>query len=337
MNIFVGNLSFDAVEADVKKLFEGFGKVDSVVIVMQKDGKKSRGFAFVEMLNEEEAQAAIVALNEKEFMGRVINVEAGRPKSESDGEDRKKRQKPADTDVESQQQGREVDGGEEVNYNKAHFNQSRPRRDGYNRYKEGRRSRSYSMRRETPVAGEQVASGRTRQENPMRWRKHSESSPRPWRKSYGESRSFQGNQGERRPWGKPSGESRQFGSSAGERRPWGKPSGESRSFGRPAGESRPWRRSESGQRPPWKRTEGESRPWKSSEGEARTWKKAEGEARPWKRPEGGESRPWKKTEGEARPWKKTAGGSSSWQKPKSGPGFRSSRKPNTGKRSWNKS
>src|SRR3989338_119472 len=84
MNIFVGNLSFEATQDDVKKLFEGFGNVTSVVIVMSKEKKapKSRGFSFVQMPDEQPALAAIAALNGKEFMGRILNVDPARPKGQ---------------------------------------------------------------------------------------------------------------------------------------------------------------------------------------------------------------------------------------------------------------
>jgi len=74
MNIFVGNLSFDATEADVRGLFKDFGSVSSVAIVMDKNGRKSRGFAFVEMADDTQALAAIEALGGKEFMHRALNV-----------------------------------------------------------------------------------------------------------------------------------------------------------------------------------------------------------------------------------------------------------------------
>ncbi|MBI4706413.1 MAG: hypothetical protein HY761_00605 [Candidatus Omnitrophica bacterium] len=348
MNIFVGNLLFDAVEADVKKLFEGFGKVDSVVIVMQKDGKKSRGFAFVEMLDEQEARAAIAALNGNEFMGRVLNVEAGRPKSESDGQDRKKRKKPVNADVEFQQQGTEPEGKEEINYNKAQFNQARPNKSGYSRYKEGRRSRGYMMRRSAAGATELAAPERKRKDNPMRWRKNSTySSSRPWKKTSGEAGSFQKDQGERKPLGKPVGEHGPYQKNQGERRPWSKPAGEPRPFGRPStGEHRPFRKDQ-GERRPWskpagesksfgKPTAGEFKPWRRSEAGDRPWKRAEGEAKPWRKTEG-EARPWRKTEGEAKPWRKASGDSAARQKPKGGSGFRGPRRSSGIKRSWNKS
>jgi len=84
MNIFVGNLLFDATEGDVKKLFEGYGFVASVVIVMSKEKKapKSRGFGFVQMPDGKQALAAIAAINGKEFMGRVLNVSPARPKGQ---------------------------------------------------------------------------------------------------------------------------------------------------------------------------------------------------------------------------------------------------------------
>jgi len=82
MKIFVGNLSFAATEADVNRLFADFGSVASVKIVMEKKGKKSRGFGFTEMLDDEQAQAAIAALDGAEFMGRPLNVSPARPKPE---------------------------------------------------------------------------------------------------------------------------------------------------------------------------------------------------------------------------------------------------------------
>ena len=93
MNIFVGNLSFEANEGDVKKLFEGFGNVASVAIVMRKEKKapKSRGFSFVQMPDEQQAQAAIEALNAKEWMGRILNVSPARPKTEEEREAEKEK------------------------------------------------------------------------------------------------------------------------------------------------------------------------------------------------------------------------------------------------------
>jgi RNA recognition motif-containing protein len=82
MNIFVGNMSFDTREADLKKLFEGFGSVTSVVIVMDEKGKKSRGFGFITMADGNQAQKAILALDGRDFMGRPLRVNPSIPKSD---------------------------------------------------------------------------------------------------------------------------------------------------------------------------------------------------------------------------------------------------------------
>ena len=78
-NIFVGNLSFSATKEDVQKLFEPFGMVANVVIMERKKGK-SRGYAFVDMPNEEEKNKAIEGLEGKEFMYRVLSVSPVIPK-----------------------------------------------------------------------------------------------------------------------------------------------------------------------------------------------------------------------------------------------------------------
>jgi RNA recognition motif-containing protein len=79
MNIFVGNLSFSATENDVKIVFEAFGLV-SCVKIKKKSGKNSRGFGFVSMPDELQAQAAIAGLQGKELMGRPMSVSMERPK-----------------------------------------------------------------------------------------------------------------------------------------------------------------------------------------------------------------------------------------------------------------
>jgi RNA recognition motif-containing protein len=79
MNIFVGNLSFTATENDVRAIFEAFGVVLSVKL-KKKSGKNSRGFGVVIMPDDLQAQAAITGLEEKEFMGRPLNISVERPK-----------------------------------------------------------------------------------------------------------------------------------------------------------------------------------------------------------------------------------------------------------------
>lgn len=83
MNIFVGNLSHSSSEEDLRKEFEAYGVVSKVSILKDKFTGTPRGFGFVEMTSNEEAQAAMNALNGKEFMGRPLNVNEARPKVDS--------------------------------------------------------------------------------------------------------------------------------------------------------------------------------------------------------------------------------------------------------------
>ena len=82
MNIYVGNLSYQATEDDVRKAFEAFGTVASVNIIADKYSGASKGFGFVEMPNREEAAAAIDGLNGNDLAGRSINVSEARPRGE---------------------------------------------------------------------------------------------------------------------------------------------------------------------------------------------------------------------------------------------------------------
>lgn len=77
--LYVGNLSFDMNDEDLRSLFEQYGAVDSAEVVTDRDSGRSRGFAFVVMPSDQEAQAAIDALNEKEVGGRNIAVNEARP------------------------------------------------------------------------------------------------------------------------------------------------------------------------------------------------------------------------------------------------------------------
>jgi cold-inducible RNA-binding protein len=81
-NIYVGNLSFRATEEDIRNAFSQFGQVTSVNIVMDQDTGRSRGFAFVEMADANEASAAIEGLNEQEIVGRRVIVNEARPREE---------------------------------------------------------------------------------------------------------------------------------------------------------------------------------------------------------------------------------------------------------------
>lgn len=146
MDIFVGNLSFDATQRDIKSLFGEFGNVASVFIVMrdQKKAPKSRGFGFVQMPDEKQALAAIAALAGKEFMGRILDVNVARRTAEGIMESVLKHNKPG-------------------------------------AYKSGRRTQSYVKR--MGLAGlRQPAKPRRIQDNPLRWRKKKDQS-RPKQKS----------------------------------------------------------------------------------------------------------------------------------------------------------
>jgi len=81
-NIFVGNLAFSCTEETVRSLFERYGQVNSARIMTDRETGRSRGFAFVEMENEGEADQAISALNGYTLDGRALNVNEARPKPE---------------------------------------------------------------------------------------------------------------------------------------------------------------------------------------------------------------------------------------------------------------
>ena len=84
-NLFVGNLSFHTTENELRSLFEPFGQITRVHIATDRETGRSRGFAFVEMSNDEEASRAMAALDGKEFEGRAIKVNEARPRSEGSG------------------------------------------------------------------------------------------------------------------------------------------------------------------------------------------------------------------------------------------------------------
>ncbi|MEK7642618.1 MAG: RNA-binding protein [Patescibacteria group bacterium] len=82
MKIFVGNLSWDATDADLKDAFSAFGGVSEASIVKDRETGRSRGFGFVVMDNDGEANAAIEGMNGKEIAGRAIVVNEARPREE---------------------------------------------------------------------------------------------------------------------------------------------------------------------------------------------------------------------------------------------------------------
>jgi hypothetical protein len=80
MNLFVAKLNFDTQEDDLRSLFEQFGEVSACSVITDKFTGRSKGFAFVDMPNDEEANAAIEAINESEFDGRTIIVKQAEPR-----------------------------------------------------------------------------------------------------------------------------------------------------------------------------------------------------------------------------------------------------------------
>ena len=230
VDIFVGNLSFDATQGDVRKLFEGFGNVTSVVILMRKEKKtpRSRGFGFVQMPDEQQARAAIAALNGKEFMGRVLNVNPARPKTEAHRKSEFRKKMQPKFEAGAKQYPQKETTGQKKTWFSPVFNKP-------GEYRGRRRTRSSMSRR--GLAGIQQEEAKPRQgsqDNPMRWRKKG-NKPRPWQKS------------------------------PGEHKPWEKVTGGARPWKKAEGESSPWRKSEGGIKP-WKKPAGDAKPWsKSSE------------------------------------------------------------------------
>src|SRR5271165_3801960 len=81
-NIFVGNLSFGTNEDAVRSMFEAYGSVERVNLITDRDTGQARGFGFVEMSNNAEADRAIAELNGRELDGRALNVNEARPKTD---------------------------------------------------------------------------------------------------------------------------------------------------------------------------------------------------------------------------------------------------------------
>jgi RNA recognition motif-containing protein len=83
--LYVGNLSYEVSDSDLSTMFASHGTVESAQVIMDRDTGRSKGFGFVEMKTDQEAQAAIAALNGKEMNGRALTVNEARPKTEGGG------------------------------------------------------------------------------------------------------------------------------------------------------------------------------------------------------------------------------------------------------------
>ncbi|HEX3314790.1 MAG TPA: RNA-binding protein [Gemmataceae bacterium] len=83
--LYVGNLTFGVTDAELQEMFQAHGSVRSAQVIMDRETGRSKGFGFVEMGNDQEAQAAIAALNGKEMSGRSLTVNEARPKEAGGG------------------------------------------------------------------------------------------------------------------------------------------------------------------------------------------------------------------------------------------------------------
>ncbi|MFH0856080.1 MAG: hypothetical protein V1869_06225 [Candidatus Omnitrophota bacterium] len=222
MNIFVGNLPFQATDADVRKLFEGFGSVLSAMIVMerQKKAPKSRGFGFVEMPDDEEASAAIAALNGKEFMGRAIDVNAARSKEEAEAARKLKLSKQLEIKALTQKQRLK----KEIVPDKAWFTPV-SRKPGT--YKGGRRTNSYMKRKGLTGMPQEAKPRKDFRDNPMRWLKRKDQ-PKPRRKVESDARAWKKTRTEFKPWGKSGSGIKSWEGPAGDAKPFSESSGRMR-------------------------------------------------------------------------------------------------------------
>jgi cold-inducible RNA-binding protein len=85
VNLYVGNLSYDATEEDLQQAFGAFGQVTSAAVIKDQYSGRSKGFGFVEMSDSAQAQSAIAGLNGKDLKGRNINVNEARPREDRRG------------------------------------------------------------------------------------------------------------------------------------------------------------------------------------------------------------------------------------------------------------
>lgn len=82
MNIYVGNLSYQVTDEDLRAAFQNYGEVSSATVIMDKFSNRSKGFGFVEMAREEDAETAIREMNNSDLKGRQITVNQARPRND---------------------------------------------------------------------------------------------------------------------------------------------------------------------------------------------------------------------------------------------------------------
>jgi hypothetical protein len=242
MNIFVGNLSFDTTEADLKKLFEGFGPVSTVVVVLDEKGKKSRGFGFIEMPDSPLAQKAISALDGQIFMGRPMRVNPTQPKSElvRESGDLKEERKRLKAEKRRASRGHDVEEKKE--------------------FLGGRRTYS-GVRLSATERSEQPRHWEKRESGAKPWVKR-ETGAKPWEKRESGVKPWQKREGGAKPWVK-----RETGA-----KPWEKRESGVKPWQKREEQSKPWKKIEPGARLV-KRTPGKSRPWEKRPGVAKPYKR----------------------------------------------------------------
>ncbi len=84
-NLYIGNMSFQTTESELRSIFEPYGEITRIQVMTDRDTGQARGFAFVELADDEQAAKAITELNGKELDGRALNVNEARPKPERSG------------------------------------------------------------------------------------------------------------------------------------------------------------------------------------------------------------------------------------------------------------
>jgi len=87
--MYVGNIAFDATEEDLRNLFSEYGEIESLKIIKDQFTERSKGFGFIEMVDEKDAKKAIAGLNDKDFMGKTLTVAEARPQQQRGFQERR--------------------------------------------------------------------------------------------------------------------------------------------------------------------------------------------------------------------------------------------------------
>lgn len=300
MQLFIGNLSFDAKDSDLMKFFEGHGLVMSAKVVMKKNKKKSRGFGFVEIPDEAQAKAVIAALDGKELMGRVVSITEVQPTAKTVKTNRKKSKGRSSEAV--------IGAGNEDEF--ISEDSSGSESDEEDSDEEASEIETEENFNKEGAGEEPKEAGRSYRYN----RKHDDRA-RPSR-------------GGERPWSNREGAPRPYARREGSSGYQSRPEGESRYYKKPEGGYRGRSLSQSAK--PWEKRESGSRPYGRPEGGLSTRGRSDRESKPWTnreenfdkrtRPRSSAGKPYEKREGNTRanrpskPWDN--------RPPRGGSGFR---------------